>query len=112
MAHVTEHHPEQKGEGSATEDGRVYFLVRGHAIRVSDQLEHLREFVEAEVCWRLNVLERYLFKVNFEITCVILGQVDDTFFRLWTIKCFDEIFLVQMGPKVSIADTTMPLELV
>ena len=62
MAHITEHHSEEKWERSDSDWGRIGFLISWDTIHIDKGLEWSQELGGLEVCWlwnRVVVVSRY-----------------------------------------------------
>jgi len=51
VAHVTEHHTKEEGEGYERDDDWVCFLVGWYTICINNQLPDMREFSSSEHGW-------------------------------------------------------------
>lgn len=56
MAHITEHHAEEEGEGCYTEDGGVRLQIRRHTVRVDNLLEDAGELVCLDKRWAADMV--------------------------------------------------------
>jgi hypothetical protein len=50
MAHISEHHPEEEGEGDSCEDRWIDLLVAGDSVGVGDLLRNHRVGIGVEGC--------------------------------------------------------------
>lgn len=72
MPNVTKHDAEKERKSSAAVDRRVYFLVHRDSVGICDCLEDICELICTKMSRWLDFFEWNYFKVQFEISCVVL----------------------------------------